>query len=705
MPLALIFRQEFTIFLSVFPATHQKRHLVKSFYIVDQSLVNRGGHHYDYTTCIAEAATSMGFETVIVANQDLDGDTEFSNAQLRRSFKNTVYQRDSYLAGLRHLKRAKVDLLNQSSQSAKQSSYLKTQLSDLKTGYHQRKLRKRRGRIINQFAKDCERAFSEVKFAESDHVFLTTVSELELMGLALFLSADPATILPTWHLQFHFNLFEGRTPEYNSQAAAEKLTRECFESALNRLAYHRVQCYTTSQPLADQYNRLGVNQFASLPYPVAPEFALATDDRSKPQPHFAMSELQISVGQNSLGQNSVGQSSANHIDTTEDKSGKHTSNLPPSRNENNNQSLDRSIQKSTTRAALRFTCPGQIRREKGCFNYLQPLVNELWESHLTTGRVKIAVQRPRRKKFRKEKIELALPKTSDSSDLSTGAIEYFDHPLGREAYIDFIKNTDCGLLFYDSRTYYSRRAGVLGELLSAGKPMIVSAGSWLARQVAEPNFQYGEKLITQADAVRTLRIEDVEYSDSNVPSAGGVVSFDQQKHPFRVSFNRKSQEQILRLSFAWKFPVEEGTFADIEITQKDGQGNAIDSADSVDSVDWDRQIVGHRQNNKNSSCLFRFHRDTETVSLAFRNAFSSSTAILKDIQIELLTMQAVQDSKEVPLSSVGIIAADASKLPSAVAEMVLHYDHYKASAEEFAKHWFAMHNPVRTVAHLIANRS
>ena len=653
-----------------------------SFYIVDQSLVNRGGHHYDYTTCIAEAATSMGFETVIVANQKLDSDTDFPNAQLKRSFKNTVYQRDSYLAGLRHLKRAKVDLLNQ---APKQSSFLGSQLSGLQTIYRQSKLNKRRGRIIDQFAKDCERAFSDVKFKGSDHIFLTTVSELELMGLAHFLSADPATILPTWHLQFHFNLFDGRTPEYASQAAVEKLTRKCFESALNRLSYHRVQCYTTSQPLADQYNRLGVNQLASLPYPVAPEFALAADQRSNLQPHFATKNLQLAVKQ----------SNANENELAEGESETHASDVLRLGNERNDQSSDQPIQKSSTRAALRFTCPGQIRREKGCFEYLQPLVNELWDSHLAAGRVKIAVQRPRRKKFRREKIELALPKTNDVSNLPTDAIEYFDHPLGREAYIDFIKNTDCGLLFYDSRTYYSRRAGVLGELLSAGKPMIVSAGSWLARQIAEPNFQYGETLVSQSDAVRTLRIEDVEYGDSNVPAAGGVVSFDQEKHPFRVSFNRQSQEQMMRLSFAWKFPVDEGTFANIEITQKDGQGNPVGS---------DRQIIGHRQNNKNSSCLFRFHRDAETVELAFRNAFSSSTASLKDIQIESMTMNAVQDSKSVPLSSVGIIAADAEKLASAVAEMVLHYDHYKASAEEFSQHWFAMHNPVRTVAHLIASQ-
>ena len=638
----------------------------------------------------------MGFKTIVVANQKLDGDTEFPNAQLRRSFNNTVYQRDSYLAGLRHLKRAKVELLNPSKSNG---SFWSSHWSDLKTSYRRRKLLNRRGRIVNQFAKDCKEVFSDVKFTESDHIFLTTVSELELMGLAHFLSDHPATILPTWHLQFHFNLFDGRTPEYASQAAVEKLTREYFESALNRLNYHRVQCYTTSQPLADQYNRLGVTQLTSLPYPVAPEFASAWGHRCNSHPHFASKNSQAAVGLASIGQASFSHAVNGENESPGDMSRTHASVLLPTGNNRDDKSTYKPIQKSSAGGALRFTCPGQIRREKGCFVYLQPLVNELWDSHLANGRIKIAVQRPRRKKFRKEKIELALPKNNDASDLSTDAIEYFDHPLGREAYIDFIRNTDCGLLFYDSHAYYSRRAGVLGELLTAGKPVIVSAGSWLARQVAEPNFLYGEKLVDKSDAVRALRIEDVEYGGSNVPAAGGVVSFDREKHPFRLSFNRQSQEQVMRLSFAWKFPVIEGTFVKIVITQKDGQGN------SVASVGSDEQIIGHRQNDKNVNCLFRFHRDTETVELVFRNAFSSSTASLKDIQIDLMTMQAVEDSKMIPLNSVGIIASDTGKITAAVAEMTLHYDHYKASAEKFAQHWFAMHNPVRTVAHLIANHS
>ena len=131
------------------------------------------------------------------------------------------------------------------------------------------------------------------------------------------------------------------------------------------------------------------------------------------------------------------------------------------------------------------------------------------------------------------------------------------------------------------------------------------------------------------------------------------------------------------------------------MTQKDGQGNTIGD---------NERIVGHRQTKGNPNCLFQIKRNAETIEIALRNAFSSSTASLKNISIELLSMATDNESSVFPLNSVGIIAADASQLSSAVAEMVEHYDHYKSSAEKFAQHWFAMHNPLRTVANLIANQ-
>lgn len=663
----------------------------------------------------------MGFETVVAANEKLDHDAHFPNVVLHRSFKNTVYQRDSYLAGLRQLKRCKFDLVDLPASSGKH-------WRDLKNFYRRRQSQLRRAKLIRQFADDCRRFFSNHILTESDHVFFTTVSELEMLGLTQYLASDPETILPVWHLQFHFNLFDGRTPEYASQSAVENLTKACFTSAFEQLACHRVRCHTTSIALAQQYNRMKVCDVTPLPYPVAPEFASQFASSPVPvtleghpsipshavhHPHFSKTQssgaLQRSEERNRVDTNS------SRLNPTIGHGDGHSDGHGDGGSENNSHPGERPAdpfhptqrlfpdgrdEVSHDDQPLRFTCPGQIRREKGCFEYLQPLVNELWESQVATGNIKIAVQRPKRKGLRmglrKQKMQISLPQSDAADDAAgAGAIEYFDHPLGREAYIDFIKNTDCGLLFYDSRTYYSRRAGVLGELLSAGKPLIVSSGSWLCEQIAEPNFRWAQSLEHQSDSVRTLQIQDVQYSGTNVPSAGGVVSFDQQKHPFRFRLPRQPGEQMMVFTFDWKFPTQDGTYARIEVTQKDANGNCTAKKSNV---------VGHREALGSPNCLFRLRDDTDSLEVSLRNEFSDSTASFKNMRIDMLTMGGVENADEIPLANVGIIAADRSDLASAVHEMVRHYDHYRSSANHFSRHWFAMHNPVRCVARLIANR-
>jgi len=242
-----------------------------NFFIIDHSLRQKGGHHFDYVSCIAQAANELGYLTTIGSNCEFTkpGATEDSLEQLgniRRVYRDTTYQPDSYLAGLQHLTRSNAS-------EALSSNFESNWFKRIQRSRKHRKHRRRRERFVRRFAADCERFFHSCVQTGDDHAFLTTVSELELMGLAVYLSTHPKTIQTTWHLQFHFNLFEGRTPEYEKQDGIAKAIRSCFVAALSRLSDHAISFYATSEMLADQYNRLGVGEFEVLPYPVAGEFS------------------------------------------------------------------------------------------------------------------------------------------------------------------------------------------------------------------------------------------------------------------------------------------------------------------------------------------------------------------------------------------------------------------------------------------------
>ena len=400
-----------------------------NFFLIDHSLRKSGGHHFDYVRCVAKAATELGFMTTIGANRglrkqnrNLENDSNESLETLgnvRRVFRDTTYQPDSYLAGLQHLTRS--ESFSRPNSDAK--NRVRRAWSRVKRFQHGR----RRESFVRRFAVDCERYFRPLIQMPGDHALLTTVSELELMGLAVYLSSHSKTLKTNWHLQFHFNLFDGRTPEYEGQQHITKAVRACCLAALSRLSYHSIHFYTTSETLVDQYNRLGVGEFEVLPYPVSPDFS---PEFSGPTTlKFGELDLAKALGRSNNGNRDSSMPSVvgkhdGHFEPVESDESKGPNAFDESMFEESSGEREREFGRP-----LRITCPGEMRREKGHVEYLQPLVDEIWPTQLATGNVQIVVQRPKRKWYAKRsKLDLELPDSENASMENESAIEYFSHP-------------------------------------------------------------------------------------------------------------------------------------------------------------------------------------------------------------------------------------------------------------------------------------
>ncbi len=597
-----------------------------NFFLIDQSLREVGGHHHDYVRCVASAASQSGYLTTIGTNCQLRHDQALqSHGKLRKVFRETTYNGDSYLSGLRHLTRTTSDYLPEK-KHGRAPYRLRDFLSPMKFLRVCRNSRHhaRRKKNIRNFAMDCDRFFGDMIMSEHDHAFFATVNELEFMGLAAFLANHPRTIQVNWHLQFHFNLFDGRTPEYHEQQNVAAAIQNCFDAALTRIPYHKLNFYTTSETLADQFNRLNVGNFKVLAYPVRPELF---------------------------------------------------ENLEEKQESNSENFKDR---------PLKITCPGEVRREKKMVQYLQPLVDQIWENQIQSGNVQIVVQRPVRKWPAREKIELKPPVVGGEAlpEPDHEWVKYFSHPLSDLEYLELIQSTDCGLLFYDSRAYFSRRAGVLSELLSCGKPVIVPAGSWLADQISEPNFRYVDSLCNVRNRRRTLMLEDLTWNKHNVPSPGGVLTFDQTGHPFELQFELQPGETGFVLEYDWHWPQDQGVYCRFEL---------LDDSGEVEN----HQIIGHRINGM--SPVGYFETDQKSVRLRMANAFHDSSASIRQISIHTLTV----DASQTPAGSVGVIASGEEDIPRAIDEIVAHYDHYRSTAKMFSKTWCRQHEPQQTLSSLV----
>ncbi|MCH2182808.1 MAG: hypothetical protein MK108_12460 [Mariniblastus sp.] len=608
-----------------------------NFYLIDQSLEKLGGHHFDYVRCVAEACQVRGFRNVIGTHQRFqqsEGLRKFG--EIRNVFQKSTYLADSYLSGLRHLTRSgdRFIELEADEPSAWRHPWSAVQL---------RRHRRRRKSLVQNFAKGCEEFFQSVSGSPQDHVFFTTVNEMELLGLATFLSQHPETIDLNWHLQFHFNLFDGRTPEYESQHQVARIVQRCFDSALAMVPFHKIHFYTTSDALAEQYNRLGVGQFEVLAYPVRPDFF-------------------------------------------------HASTVPPAGRSSDTcdrAEVRRSAPAPREERTLRLTCPGEFRREKSNADCLQNLVNQVWDRYLVNGRICLALQRPVRRWPAKEKIELQPPAGQSPGD--RGWVEYYSHPLDESSYVELISNTDCGLLVYDSRAYYGRRAGVLGELLSNGKPVIVPAGCWLADQIQDSVFSHVRRLVAQRD-VATVEWSQCESDARNVPLPGGVLSFDQSRHPFLFGFSR---EQIslprfngFAVEFDWHWPQVRGVYCRIEVEFLDAVGKTVGSS---------IQVIGHSSRAIKPSVIFQCFEPFESVRVKLNNAFHDSNASVRNLEVKCFELE-----QPVASGGVGVIAADQAEVPRAVDEIVRHYDHYRDTAEVHSRDWRTRHEPGQTIDHIVS---
>ncbi len=599
--------------------------------IIDHSLTDEGSHHAGFAATVASAALRMGQQVAVAANRLCQKTTLLNGlVPVRNIFRRTVYENGSFLAGLDRKDRWQLEPgLTRPAKWWTRWNHLLPHNAPHRT----------RNLAAGIFATDCEKLFAGTEFTPADRILVATASDVELLGLCRFLARNPQTILATWDLLFHFNLLHGRPPEYASQLRRLRFARDRFQEALGMVPYHQVRLHATTETLAMQYNRMGVGEFTQLAWPV--------DDRFRPdawQPRRNMLRV-------------------NHGDET--------------------TSPDIPAEPEEYRRPLRVVMPGTVRREKGQTSYLAELVSELQSSHLDTGRLQFILQAPKRPWYQRRKIRLGTPLNSPR-EFCSDPVVICPHPLAVDDYTHLIDSADIGLLMYDQSAYYARRAGVMCELLSRGRPVIVSAGTWLADELEEYRHDQAVGLAAGPLALRTLERADLEFSRKNLPHPGGVLTFDQQEHAVEFEFPVAAEEAGVVVEFQWHHPTSPGSYCRIGL-QSGGSQDAL-------SV-----VAGHHKQSQLVSAFFRLDSSREKCRFRLTNAFHDACVSVQNIRVTMLDCRAAG----LPLAQVGLAVHDHRELAAAIREMEMHYSHYRRTAMAWAGDCFARQNGQRTVEQLM----
>lgn len=127
------------------------------------------------------------------------------------------------------------------------------------------------------FASECVAALRGIKLSRDDVVFVPNATPAEIAGLGRLVSQRAPAADAEWAFLFRRPIFNGYPASYAAQNEAARMHRVHLDTLRRNAPTARVSFYTDTDQLSEQYNRLGLYRFETLPVPVDPGIFRARD--------------------------------------------------------------------------------------------------------------------------------------------------------------------------------------------------------------------------------------------------------------------------------------------------------------------------------------------------------------------------------------------------------------------------------------------
>jgi hypothetical protein len=335
---------------------------------------------------------------------------------------------------------------------------------------------------------------------------------------------------------------------------------------------------------------------------------------------------------------------------------------------------------------LRCIYVGDARREKG-YHWIPRIVEDLWTDYVATGRLTFHLQSNFNVPQGEPEAVIAREQLEQLMRRKPGAVELIKQPLTSDQYKKFLLAGDINLLLYDQNNYYARSSGILVESLTAGMPVIVPAGSWLARQFLPAVYCWQAGMRDRSTVIRSYRLDDLRWQVHGSARTNPIVS-----NQLNATHDGKAFTWIRINSLAGKQPAPTHLLIELhysgamneallQLEQIDVHGNSLTGGPRLLEGDGERRAVAWIELDPRCS----------KVWLALGSAPPAGSVSVRNLRVDLVA------AGEYPRSAVGVIYQNPSELPALMRELLEHHDHYRTTASEFATGWNEYHNAARLV--------
>lgn len=257
------------------------------FIIVDQALRGLGGHFYEFDRNVLDAAAASEFEPILIAQERCSLD-RCGRWKILPLIRDGLWTHDHCRFGTRLLGRSAslIRRVRDRFPADRHAGFVGSALDGMRSIADQSLERVNAARDlgrIERFAEDLAGVVQRLSLTADDHVFLPNVLPADTLAIRRLLKSNAAARRPTWHLEYHVNLYPGGASRAAERHAEARYTRNAV-AALRSLRDCRVFLYTDTDQLTAQHHTLAAGDFTTLPIPVDEMYRPSSQIRDEAQP-------------------------------------------------------------------------------------------------------------------------------------------------------------------------------------------------------------------------------------------------------------------------------------------------------------------------------------------------------------------------------------------------------------------------------------
>ncbi len=334
---------------------------------------------------------------------------------------------------------------------------------------------------------------------------------------------------------------------------------------------------------------------------------------------------------------------------------------------------------------------GDARNEKG-YQYLPEMVRGLYSPYIMDGKVKFIAQS--NFSFTEYQFHSDVVVARNQLEQFTHGVEIIKDSLSTSEYRELVLTSDIGLILYDRDNYYARSSGALVEYLSAGIPVVVPSGSWMADQICDLTYEYHDRLKAKGQVQYTVQENHFKWSSAqsnNSPFVRGQLNFGGHMDSVWCTFDTPEDIRYILISFNFVSAVK-GNYVTLQWSEHNQAGTVIFQQKST---------VGRSLRGLTTSVLFEIkNKQCAEIAISLHNAYGDHNISVSNVNFHYLPGHTGTD-QSIPRASVGIIVDDATHAIEALKDMVDHYSHYRQTAQQYSVIWNKTHSADALVTDLI----